>query len=257
MIAACSDEQMFIVSGTVSTLYVTDGTLSLLEGMQSKMAAAGLGSALVGMPGSVANAAMVAMYDGEHVQHFGCYVGDQMVIGTFPGVGFKEGEEVKAVVTRLDEHVVFAHAVVRLPELRLWMPHSVDKGRYAIAAWIAKLMGWISLIGWCVFMLLNLGHSLEKIIERGLIFAGVMCAVSFCIGYLTYRSSPEGPYAERILKVLGFRNPKVVNLAPYCERSLGLKTSEQGGSIQVYDLPAALKAYDSLRKPAPVAARKP
>jgi len=245
--AARSDDKMFIVGGTVSTLYVTDGTVNLLQGMQSKMAAAGLGSAMADMPGSVANAAMVAMYEGEYVQHFGCYIGEQMVIGSFPGVGFKEGEEVKAVVTRLDERVVFAHAVVRTTDARLWMPHSIDKGRYAIAIWLAKLVGWMSIVCSVFTMPLSYFHPVfggffETVLS---LFGGVAC-VGFVLGYLTYRSSPEGPYAERIFKVLGFKRPKIVNLSPFCEQSLGIKTYHQGGSIQVYDLRAALKAYGSL-----------
>jgi hypothetical protein len=218
--------------------------------MQSHMAAAGLGSAMAGMAGGVANAAMVAMYSGEYVQHFGCYVGDQMVIGSFPEVGFKEAQEVKAVVTRLDEHVVFAHAVVRPSDAKLWMPHSVSKGRYAIALWIAKLMGWIALGGWIFQMIFFVFHPPRGgWLNEVLIYAGGMVATSALIGYLAYRSSPEGRYAERILKTLGFKNPKIVNLSPYCERTLRQNADGSSGSIQVYDLRAALKAYGVPSKP--------
>lgn len=247
--AARSDDNMFVVGGAVSTLYITDGTVNLLQGMQSKMAAAGLGSAMADMAGGVANAAMVAMYEGESVQHFGCYIGEQMVIGSFPGVGFKEGEEVKAVVTRLDERVVFAHAVVRTTDARLWMPHSVDKGRYAIAIWIAKLMGWISLAGWsCQMVYFLFNPPKGGFFEEAWIFAAGFVSLSLAAVFFVTRSSPEGPYAERIFKVLGFKKPKIVNLSPFCEQSLGIKTYHQGGSIQIYDLRAALKAYGSLSK---------
>jgi hypothetical protein len=121
-------------------------------------------------------------------------------------------------------------------------------GQTGITSWLAKLMGWISLISWVCFMLLNLGSSLTKFIDRGITFAVVMLCISCLAIFCVTRSSPEGPYAERIFKVLGFKKPKIVNLAPFCEQSLGIKTHHQGGSIQVYDLRAALKAYDSLSK---------
>lgn len=251
--AAHSDEEMFVLGGTVSILYVTDGTVNLLQGMQSKMAAAGLGSALAGMAGGVANASMVTMYDGEYVQHFGCYAGEQMLIGTFPSVGFKEGDEIKAVVTRLDEHVVFAHAVVRPSDGRLWMPHSIAKGRYAIAAWMAKLMGCICMFAWISLSVVQLASPIDDsyLSLIGWMVPG-MLAVSFLIGFPAYRSSlGEGLYAERILKVLGFKSPKIVNLSPFSLAGLRV-----GSSHMVYDLRRALKAYGSLSKPASAPEKK-
>jgi hypothetical protein len=258
VLAARIDDRMFVVSGEVSTLYITDGTVNLLEGMQGKMAAAGLGSGLAGMAGGVANAAMVAMYDGEHVQHFGCYLGEQMVIGTFPDLGFKEGERVNAVVTRLDDHVVFAHAVVRVSDFKLWMPYSVDKGRYAIAAWIAKLMGVISLAAWAfIVSLYALSFPRDQLADEAFIAACGLIPIAAVISYLTYRSSPEGPYAERIFKVLGFKNPKVVNLAPYSESALNQRAKQHGGSLHVYDLLAAKRAHSAPRAAEPVEAKGP
>ncbi|GEM_PF-2370224 len=243
-----SDESMFVLSGTVATLYVTDGTVNLLKGMQGKMAATGMGAAIEGMSGSVANSAMMAMYDGEHVQHFGCYIGRQMVIGTFENVGFKEGDEVRIVATRLDDRVVFAHALVRPTDGLLWMPFSISKGRWEIAKWIAKLMLGIGLAGIAFFCLLQFFIAAFKShLDLLLEMIPIMIAVGGLIGFLTYRSSMgDGLYAERIMKALGFRNPKVVNLSPFSQMRLGI-----GGSYQVYDLRRALKAYGSLSKSAP------
>jgi hypothetical protein len=250
------DPPMQVISGKVSTMYITDGTVNLLEGLQNKMIATGLGNAVAGMAGGVANAAMVAMYEGEYVQHFGCYIGEKMVIGTFPSVGFKEGEEVKAVVTRLDDKVSFAHAVVRMPDAKLWMPHSISKGRYAIAMWLAKLLGWISLIGWLFTTTIFYFEGPKgSLLENTFTLAGGFIGISIIGIFFITRSSPEGPYAERIFKVLGFKRPKSVNLAPYCERSLGMNY-HQGGSLQVYDLRKALEGHNSLAKPAATPAAK-
>jgi hypothetical protein len=255
--ATTQDDQMFVHIGTVSTMYITDGTVNLLEGLQKKMVAAGLGSAVAGMAGGVANASMVAMYDGENVQHFGCYIGDQMVIGTFPSVGFKEGEEVKVVVSKLDDKVFFAHAVMRLRDTKLWMPHSIFKGRYAIAIWLAKLMGWVSLIGWLfINAIFYFEDTKGNSLENALISAVGLLGFSLLGVFFITRSSPEGPYAERIFKVLGFKSPKFVNLSPYCERSLGMDY-HQGGSLQVYDLRKALAGHDSLPMQAAQPTSKP
>ena len=139
--ASRTDDNMFLLRGKVETLYVTDGTVNLLKGMQGKMLASGMAAAIEGMYGSVANSAMIGMYDGEYVQHFGCYIGDQMVIGTFENIGFEEGDEIQIVATQLDEKAVFAHAVVRTRDGLLWMPYSMSKGRWQVARWIlfAKL----------------------------------------------------------------------------------------------------------------------
>jgi hypothetical protein len=241
--------KMYELRGVISTLYISDGTVNLLTGMQSHMAAAGLGSAFADMAGSVANAAMISMYEGEAVQHFACYVDEQMVIGTFPEVGFKEGDKVSVVVSRLDEKVLFAHAVVRLSDARLWMPHSVEKGRFAFAIWLAKLMMALSLLASLFTVPLLYAYEIFGGFFATLAaYAVGMTSVSLLIALPTYLSSPESKYAERIMKVLGFRNPKMVNLSPYCERSLGIKSGTQGGAIQVYDLRAALVAYRSLDK---------
>jgi hypothetical protein len=237
---ASQSDDMYIVSGKVSMLYVAEGQVNVLQGMQRTMAAAGIGDVLAGLSGSVANAAMVSMYDGERVQSFGCYVGDQMVIGAFETIDFSDGEEVKAVVARLDKNAVRAHAVVRPSDGQLWMPHSTRKGRRAIAAWIAKLMTIIAGTGWAFLLLLSLAEPLSGgFVQTAALSAASLFGVSFLVGYLGYRSSiQDGLYAEAIMKVLGFKNPKIVDLHPF----------HLPGSLNSFDLRKALKAYDSLSK---------
>lgn len=50
---------------------------------------------------------------GEDVNHFGCYVGGKLVLGTFPGISFEEGDEVKVSAKKLDDQADYVHAVVR------------------------------------------------------------------------------------------------------------------------------------------------
>lgn len=44
-------QRMFVLNGNVTTLYVTDGAVNLLQGMQAKMLATGMGAAVQGMCG--------------------------------------------------------------------------------------------------------------------------------------------------------------------------------------------------------------
>jgi len=245
---AVNSEGMFVVSGRVSTMYITEGKVNLLQGMRDKVGAAGLGAALQGMSGTVANAAMVAMYDGEDIQNFGFLIDDQLVIGTFEHVGFREGEEIKAVVTRLDKKALFAHAVVRPKDGLLWMPFAINKGRWEVAKWYAKLLGWVAFVGWLLVMTMQWTIPLgdKTLIEVALIAALGMVAYCGLLGFVGYRSGrDDAQYAENIMKVLGFKKPWRVNLSPFSEMRLRIAGSGQG-SYQVYDLRKALRAYDSL-----------
>lgn len=249
------DEQhMFVLSGQVSTLYVTDGTVNLLKGMQSKMLATGMGAAVQGMAGSVANSAMIAMYDGEYVQHFGCYIGEQMVIGTFESIEFSDGDEIKVVATRLDDKVAFAHAVVRPSDGLLWMPHSINKGRWKVAEWIAKMLFGIAAGGLAFLCVLQIFiQAFESYVSLILVMgSGLLLTGGFIGGGAFWSSLDDAKYAERILKVLGFKNPKLVNLSPFSVASL-----QGDGSYQIYDLRKALKAYGSLSKAAPERTGRP
>lgn len=188
-----------------------------------------------------------------NVQHFGCYVGEQMVIGTFESIAFKEGDEVKAVATHLDDNVVFAHALVRPSDGLLWMPFSISKGRWKIAQWIAVASLFVALLGILLFGIFHLinpvkGGYLSFLVELSPYFIGV--SLSIC-GGVHWSSLDDARYAERILKSIGFKNPKIVNLSPFSQARLGI-----GSSYMVYDLRRALKAYGSLSKAAPPAAKK-
>lgn len=236
---------MKVIAGSVATLYITDGTVNLLKGMQGKMLATGMAAAVEGMAGSVANSAMLAMYDGESVQHFGCYIGEKMVIGTFENIGFGDGDDVKMIVTEIDEKAYFAHAVIRTKDALLWMPFSINKGRLGIAKWIAKFLLGICIAGIAFLLFLQFFISgFKSHLDLLLTMAPVFFSISAIIGYLTYRSSiGDGLYAETILKRIGLKDPWRINLSPFSQARLGT-----GASYQVYDLRRVLRAYGSQAK---------
>jgi hypothetical protein len=243
-ILGLAQDAMFVVTGKVETLYITNGSINLLKGMQGKMLAAGMGGVIEGMAGSVTNSAMFAMYDGESVQHFGCYIDGIMVIGTFEQVGFAEGDDVEMVVTRLDDKGLFAHAVIRRSDSLLWMPFSVSKGRMGIVRWLFNLMFGIQFVGLLFILCLQffMGGFHNRPIELILFIVPIQAIVAGALGFGVYLSSTgDGIYAENIFRVLGFKSPWRVNISPYSQARLGT-----GGSYQVYNLYKALKAYDSI-----------
>lgn len=234
---------MIVLFGSVATMHVADGTVNLLKGMRGKLLAAGMLGAAAEMAGSEASSTMLAMNDGEPVQHFGCYIGAKIVIGTFENIGFGDGDEVQMIVTRLDEQAYFAHAVIRTKDALLWMPFSINKGRLGIAKWIAAFLLANGIAGLAFLLFLQLFIAAFDSHSELILFMGpVIFAVGSIIGFLTYKSSTlDGLYAESILKRIGFKTPWRVNLSPYSQARLGT-----GGSYQVYDLRSALRAYDSL-----------
>lgn len=245
---AASDAPMFVVRGNVTMLHIAKGRVNLLQGMRNKVAASGVAASIANMSGIAANSVMLALYDGEEVEHFVCFIGDQAVVGTFEHVNFKDGDEVHAVVTQIDQGTLFAHAVVRPKDGLLWMPYAVNQGRGGIAFWYVKLSGGLSIFGWIVLMILQWIHPLpgKSFIEVALIAAGLLLVVSGLIGYMSYRSSISGAmYAERIMKMLGFKWPWRVDLSHFSQ--LGLRI---GRSHNVYDLRKALAAYGMRRKTA-------
>lgn len=242
--------EMIVIAGRIATMYITDGTVNLLKGMQGKMLATGMTAAVEGMAGSAANSAMLAMYDGESVQHFGCYIGEKMVIGTFENIGFGDGDQVTMIATKLDEQAYFAHAVIRPKDALLWMPFSINKGRLGIAKWIATFLLANGIAGLAFLLFLQFSIAAFDSHSELILFMGpVIFAVGSIIGFLTYKSSTlDGLYAESILRRIGFKAPWRINLSPYSQARLGT-----GASYQVYDLRKVFRAYGSLRKPAQAA----
>lgn len=208
--------------------------------MRSKMLATGMAGVYEGLASSVVGASMVAMDDGEFVQHFGCYIGSNLVIGTFESIGFQEGDDVTLFVTQIEAGAFFAHAVLRIKDGMLWMPHSINRGRYAVAMWITKMLGSIGLLGLIFLLVLqSLNPAFDSNLELVAQMTPAFLLVGGFIGYMTYRSSKnEALYAERILKLVGFKSPWRVNLAPFSDARLNA-----GASYQVYDLRRAMAAY--------------
>jgi hypothetical protein len=83
-----------------------------------------------------------------------------------------------------------------------------------------------------------------------------LLALVFCwlLSFFVYFSSRhEADYAERIFKVLGFKNPSIVNLTPF---SMSVACDHSAGGLHyIFKLREALAAYGSLSKARPDTAK--
>lgn len=241
---------MYLISGKLSRLRTAPGKVNLLSALQSTMGVAGAGNAIGGMHGAVANAAMLSSYDGADITKFVGRIGEHDVIGNFETVNFKDGDMLEAVVSRIDDSVSFVHAVVRPSDNWLWMPFSINKGRKELAKAIAKLCGGIGVVGWIFLLIMFYFSPSEDIgfLKISFLMSCALAAFATVIGYLTYRSSiDDGLYAERILKVLGFKAPRTVDLEPYCLAEMTMKERYPHADRHIYMLNEALAAYGSSR----------
>jgi hypothetical protein len=211
------DYQFHTIEGKVSLLEVVEGKENLLAGMQNKAAIAGAGAALAGQASIAANSAMLALYDGEDVKHFGCLVNEQLVIGTFNYVSFAEGDDVRVITTK-ESNINVAHAVVRLSDQRAWLPNTLSQGRNEALKNSLGVVGIFSIFSFFIFALILLFTSVSfKEIAQFFFPAAIFLWLLLSFGL--YKSSrPDALYAEQIFQELGFKNPKNVSLVPFIEK---------------------------------------
>jgi hypothetical protein len=228
-------QRMFTLKGKVSSLKISDGSVD----PQQVLYGPGIATLVDSTP-----------YDKRiAVQHFICNIGGRAVTGTFPAVGFKNGDAVKVVVTGLDGVGVVAHAVMTTANGRLWLPHSVCKGTQAALIGTAKMALVASFIAWvCVLILMLQAAPKGGVFAYAALAAPLILALG-ALGVLLFnRATPQGAYADKILTMLGFSKPKMVDLAPFSERARNRKMREADGSPHVFHLWPALAAYGAVKR---------
>jgi hypothetical protein len=249
-----ADRPLQIVSGKMSLLHKAEGRLNLLAGLQQKAGLAGAGLALAGQAGAAANALSLVLYDGEDVEHFGFALGEQVVVGTFENAFFDDGDEVKVVASRLNNGILFAHAIVRVADSALWMPYNIKRGRVAMMNSTAKMGAGGAVAGALVFATMGYFHGgISEVLEvLPLVLGGLVAVLAFIGSWVYLDSRHEAVYAERLFKAMGFKNPSIVNLSPF---SLSSECGHSASRLHyVFNLRKALAAYGSLSKaPRPAA----
>jgi hypothetical protein len=143
--------------------------------------------------------------------------------------------------------VLYAFAVFRQEDGLLWMPYSAEKGRYAALLWMTKIAIYAILaISVCMSPLFYFNPIFGGFRETALGFAGAEAILATIILTFMTFAGGEGEYAEQIMKVLGFKRPKIVNLAPFSVHAMRSNESDYPDSRYVYRLVPALQHYDSL-----------
>jgi hypothetical protein len=247
---------MYAVHGIIRGLYFAGAAHGLAVHERPEKSGVTGDSPLALQAARVADRSALRYADSDNgLWHFGFVLDDKALSGSLPVAGFQEGDKIMAVVSDPGGAVLDVHAVVRIKDALLWMPYYADKGRYASLLGRVKSMLFASASMMVLIALfLYFGDMLAGFSETMAIFAGAFALIGGIVVALSYFSSPEGEYAEQIMKVLGFKRPASVNLARFSQHALRPKQSSSLSSYHVYDLLAALKHYDSL--PAGHPARK-
>ena len=215
------DDEMFIVEGVISNLEVAQGTENLLQKLdkryKGKSALTGVGAVVGGMYGQVANAAMLAMYNGEDTENFICKIDEQVVCGTFGGASkLPQGKKVKAVVQKQGD-VLVAKGILSEDKGFVWISHAwgwkAERATNFKLAWWAYAFGMLGmfLIGGMV-----LGFGADAFWE--LIQITAIGGAVICFGLAFWNSSTMNTFADpatEVFRKLGFANPEKVNLNSY------------------------------------------
>ncbi|MES2317997.1 MAG: hypothetical protein V4631_10945 [Pseudomonadota bacterium] len=221
---------MFTLKGKVLALEITDAGVAPLHGFDRRV-----------YREEIASLAESFAPADQHiaVRHFGCYIGERVVVGSFPFVGFKEGDAVKAVVTNLDGQGVFAHAVMTVADGRIWLPPAARMGSRASLIALIKKAAKASLLVWLGVLIAMLPFMPRDGMLRAASLAALAILACGILGVLIIRrGSQDGLYADKILTMLGFLDPPRVDL-----------TAFSAGPRDVYHLWPALEKYGAVKLP--------
>ncbi len=213
-------EEDLLIDGVLTELHVEFGRQNLLEKIdrhyRSSSLVAGAAAAAGAMFGQLANAAALAMYDGEDTQNFACLIGDKVVYGQFGGAEFlKAGNRVKAVVSKRGD-VLLAEAIMDASQGYLWIAHPWGQRAEMISNW--------KLASWCIVWGLAFITVCAKFMGTGIWTFGETMAraggglVLMCVVVALWSTRDMARLAQpstRMFGLLGFSDPAGVNLNRY------------------------------------------
>jgi hypothetical protein len=211
-----------VVTGTIQLLHTTHSKLNLLSDLQKGSVFTGAAAVLGDMPGMAANAASLALYDGEDVEHGAIVLNDQLYIGTFECLeDLKEGDEVSLVVSTLEDvEARYIHAILRPKDQLLWMPYARAHTRFGWFMHTVKMCGLILFGTWLMIVSVYLFDSrpiTPKEFHDILTYGGgggfVMMSI---VGFLSSRDLIEsGEEAELVYEALGVKKFKYFRITPF------------------------------------------
>ena len=197
--------KLYTVEGAIQAMRVVPGVLNLVEDIQKGALFTGVAAGLAGQAGMLANAASLALYEGEDVEHIALLINGQLAIGTFEWLqDLKVGDEVKLVVSDLEDGSLFIHAILRKSDQLLWMPYSVDHTRFGWVMHAVKLCGFFFITGWIFSGLLYFFTKTAWSKQDFLLELAISTSIIAFVGFMSTRGVMDlGKQAEDIFKALG------------------------------------------------------
>jgi hypothetical protein len=245
--SANKETALFTVDGRIQALHVTAGIANLLESLQRGAGFTGMISGLMDQPGAMANAASLVMYDGEDVEHVAMIIDSKPAIGTFEWVhDLNVGNEVTLVVSEMENGWLFVHAILRLDDLLLWTPSSINRTRYGWTLHAIKLATTIVSLTWLLFGVFFLFDRtvLQTPADWYWIIFGPIVLMLFATTMSTVGIMHLGEEAEAIFRALCVPKFARFKIKPYSLRRLYLledPNAQRKGSI--YSFSKALAAH--------------
>ncbi|MET3135516.1 hypothetical protein AAKU55_005826 [Oxalobacteraceae bacterium GrIS 1.11] len=134
--------KMLVIEGRIQALRKSNGTLNLVNDIQKGAWFTGMAAGLAGQAGMLANAASLALYEGDDVEHIALLINDKLAVGTFEWLeDIKINDEVKLVVSEIEDGPLYIHAILRKKDQLLWTPFSVARTRLSLIMHGVKLFG--------------------------------------------------------------------------------------------------------------------
>src|SRR5574343_364321 len=205
------------IEGTLQVVRISNGKINLVKAIQKGSFFTGVAAGLAGEAGVMANAASLAMCDGEDVQHIACLINNQLAVGTFEYLeDIQVGDQVKLVVSDIEEGVLYIHAILRIEDQLLWLPYSIDHTRMGWVMHGIKMSGLLVLF--VVILLLFAGVILEGEIwneDSSYLVLGAVGMMAILMPLSTYGVMGLGEEAESIFCALGIPKYKFFRVKPF------------------------------------------
>ena len=209
---------LYTIEGAIQALHTAHGQINLLEGVQKSSLFTGVVAGLSDQAGMAANAASLALYDGEDVEHIALLINGELAIGTFQWLADLEvKDQVKLVVSRPAEGgPLFIHAILRQKDQLLWMPYSMGHTRFGWIMHAVKLCT-LGLVGtWLMFYIFYLIDPFENWREPLIYLGGGGVLVMTFVGFMSTQGVlPLGEQAEDIYEALGIPKFKLFRIKPF------------------------------------------
>jgi hypothetical protein len=236
---------VFTVEGTIQALQIAHGIVNLIEDIQKGASFAGIVAGLAGEAGVAANAASVATYDGEEVEHIALLLDGRLVIGTFEWTrDLSVGDRVKLVVSEISDGPLFAHAILREHDQLLWTPLSVDHTCHGLKLQAAKL-GLVIFVGtWFMLGSFYLFGSRPVATTMLYIFAFSVAIITFVMYMSTRDMMHLGDLAEDIFRALNVPKSERFKIKPYSVLNTnGIKDAHRFKKGHIFHFSDALAAH--------------